>query len=385
MKMAIERILVGDRLRPMHQPTVDLYAEAMGHVATSTSRSPSGRSEPVGACDHRLVAGGHRLAAAKQISWSRHRGHVKHYASDDAARLAEISENLIRAELSPLDRAIHLAELKAVFERLHPTAGRGGDRRSAERLDAIKRQSLPFRFSRDAAATIGLSDRTIRDAVQIVGAIGGDVADLLRRAPVALNGARAPERWRSCRRAERSDRRRSIEATGAPGRSTRRSPGWVAASRPSTGRSSSTGRWSRCGAGRTPKTRKRIVAHVEREGRRMLRSAPRRTAQDDLFDYADLYPVRAPQEALRPVDLSLRIKTAMGRALKECPDSATIVAAKMSEWTGRPITADALYAYTAPSKPDHDMGIMRFVAFVRATGATWLWGVLLADDGLIGA
>ena len=44
--------------------------------------------------------------------------------------------------------------------------------------------------------------------------------------------------------------------------------------------------------------------------------------QDDLF--ADLYPVRVPTDAIRPLDLSLRIKTAMGRALKECPASAAM-------------------------------------------------------------
>ncbi len=106
-------------------------------------------------------------------------------------------------------------------------------------------------------------------------------------------------------------------------------------------------------------------------------------SQGDLFASVDLFPVRRPVDALRPVDLSLRIKTAMGRALKECPDSATIVAARMSEMTGREISADALYAYTAPSKPDHDMGVARFVAFVRATGALWLWDELVRDDGLM--
>lgn len=107
------------------------------------------------------------------------------------------------------------------------------------------------------------------------------------------------------------------------------------------------------------------------------------TGQGDLFATAELFPVRRPIDALRPVDLSLRIKTAMGRALKECPDSAAIVAARIAEMTGREITADGLYAYTAASKPEHDMGIVRFVAFVRATAAPWLWDELVRDDGLM--
>lgn len=104
--------------------------------------------------------------------------------------------------------------------------------------------------------------------------------------------------------------------------------------------------------------------------------------QGDLFTHMDLIPVRQRVERPRAPDLSLRIKTEMGRALKECPDNAYVVAAHMSEMTGREITADALYAYTAPSKPEHEISLLRFVAFVRATGAAWLWDVLVEDDGL---
>lgn len=105
--------------------------------------------------------------------------------------------------------------------------------------------------------------------------------------------------------------------------------------------------------------------------------------QGDLFDHAALFPVRRPVAHSRPVDLSLRIKTGMSQALKECPDSAAIVAARISEMTGREMSVDALYAYTAASKPEHDIGIVRFVAFVRATEAFWLWDMLVEDDGLM--
>ena len=38
-----------------------------------------------------------------------------------------------------------------------------------------------------------------------------------------------------------------------------------------------------------------------------------------------------------PIDLSLRIKTALGQALKECPMSAPQVATAMSEMLGQPV------------------------------------------------
>jgi hypothetical protein len=107
------------------------------------------------------------------------------------------------------------------------------------------------------------------------------------------------------------------------------------------------------------------------------------SGQGDLFAAGELFPVRRPVEESRPVDLSLRIKTAMGQALKACPDSAAIVAARIAEMTGRELTVDALYTFTAASKPEHDIGLTRFVAFVRATGALWLWDVLVEGDGLV--
>jgi hypothetical protein len=103
--------------------------------------------------------------------------------------------------------------------------------------------------------------------------------------------------------------------------------------------------------------------------------------QGDLFASGEMFPVRRPVETTRPVDV-LRIKMAMGEALKAHPDSAEIVAAKISAMTGRPLTTFALYSYTAPSRDDHDMGLSRFVAFVRVTGAYWLWDLLVEDDGL---
>lgn len=107
--------------------------------------------------------------------------------------------------------------------------------------------------------------------------------------------------------------------------------------------------------------------------------------QGDLFAAnADaLFPVRARATRMRSPDLSLRIKTAMGQALKDCPEPATVVAARMSDLLGREITADALYTYTAPSKADHEISLIRFVAFVRAVEAPWLWDVLVEDEGLV--
>ena len=65
-----------------------------------------------------------------------------------------------------VERGEDLAARKVIYERLHPEAKHGGDRKSA---DAIKRKSFPVDrgFATDTAAKTGLSDRTIRHEVQI--------------------------------------------------------------------------------------------------------------------------------------------------------------------------------------------------------------------------
>lgn len=105
--------------------------------------------------------------------------------------------------------------------------------------------------------------------------------------------------------------------------------------------------------------------------------------QGELFAHRELFPVRRPNEGVRAVDLSLRIKTAMGQALKACPESAEMVAARIVETTGQKLSGHTLYTYTAPSKSDRQISLIEFVAFVRVTGALWLWDVLVEDDGLV--
>lgn len=116
----------------------------------------------------------------------------------------------------------------------------------------------------------------------------------------------------------------------------------------------------------------------------MTRARSKPEGQGDLFENAQqLFPVRRPAERVRPVDLSLRIKTAMGQALKECPDNANIIAARMAEILGRKMSPDTLYTFTAQSKQDRQISLIEFVAFVRATGAIGLWDLLVEDDGLV--
>lgn len=105
-------------------------------------------------------------------------------------------------------------------------------------------------------------------------------------------------------------------------------------------------------------------------------------AQPDLF-HAPVYPSRIATDGVDCTGFRSKLKRAMSRALKECPFDRPEVAMKMAAALGQDSFSLAmLNAYTAESNETHDISLVRFKAFVRATGATWLWDLIVADDGL---
>ncbi|PHR52923.1 MAG: hypothetical protein COA47_17420 [Robiginitomaculum sp.] len=114
----------------------------------------------------KLMAGAHRVKA--MLSMERQMVSAKIYSniSDTEARLLEIDENLIRHELNALDRAVFLAERKAIYEGMYPLTQNGGDRKSEEYKNQNERFTF-CSFSADTSQKLGLSKRTIERAVCI--------------------------------------------------------------------------------------------------------------------------------------------------------------------------------------------------------------------------
>lgn len=106
----------------------------------------------------------------------------------------------------------------------------------------------------------------------------------------------------------------------------------------------------------------------------------------DQFDFFSepLFPVRAASERIDLSRFRSRLKREMAKAIRECPYDRPTVAARMAQYLGlSSISKAALDAYTAESKESHDISLVRFKAFVRATGAVWLWDVVVSEDGLL--
>jgi len=168
----IPSIKVENRLRPLNAEKVAELAESIAQV---------GLLQPIGVRpDGTLVYGYHRLEACKRLGWTEIPAVVVD-GDDLRAELAEITENLVRNELTLLERAEHLARLKAVYQQQYPNT-RGVGR-------PTKNGATVAPFSEWAAGQTGLAQRTVQHYVQLAESIAPAVRDAIRRTPIASDGA----------------------------------------------------------------------------------------------------------------------------------------------------------------------------------------------------
>lgn len=131
--------------------------------------------------DYTLVAGLHRLEAAKLLGWTEVECTV--CGLDRLhAELAEIDENVIRTGLSDLELSELLARRKKIYETLHPATiarnlpGHASNYESSS--DKLTGEEKPF--SQDTAAKLGVSPRTVERHVQIGENLTPEAKEILR-------------------------------------------------------------------------------------------------------------------------------------------------------------------------------------------------------------
>lgn len=191
--VSIALIASSGRLRKLDRAKVRQLADSILEI---------GLLNPVTVCaagsEFTLVAGRHRLEAAKVMDWREIPATV--VTLDDADRhLAEIDENLIRNDLSDLERSEHLAARKGWYEAKHPGSVNPNKRGGPGRGNKTMADSAIVSYAADTAAKTGVSERTIREDVQIAESIPEDVRDAIRETLLAesktdlLAIARLPE------------------------------------------------------------------------------------------------------------------------------------------------------------------------------------------------
>jgi ParB family transcriptional regulator, chromosome partitioning protein len=172
VKIKIADVVVGDRKRPLG----DVGALA-GSIKEIGLQNPIILTE-----SNVLVSGRHRLAACESLGWTEIPARV---VKLDALRveLAEIDENLIRNELTVLERSDHLARRDEICKALGAVSTHGGDRRSEE---ASKGNNFHLKsFAESAAEELGVTARSVRHELQIARAIPDEVKEAIRDTPIA--------------------------------------------------------------------------------------------------------------------------------------------------------------------------------------------------------
>ena len=138
--LALESIAIHPkRMRALREETVKALAKSMavqGLIQPIVVRPRAGAG-------FWLIAGRHRLMAAKKLKWPALDCIVLDDVSADQAELVEIDENLVRANLSPAEEAAHLGRRKELYELRHPATKRGsaGGRAKAANAKGAKSQN----------------------------------------------------------------------------------------------------------------------------------------------------------------------------------------------------------------------------------------------------
>ena len=155
-RVKVDEITTAGRLRPVSEAGVESLLASIAEIGVlkDAIHVRQKKSGPLV-----LIAGGHRLEAARRLGWDEIEAKVWTDVTDDWARLMEIDDNIAGAELNPLDTALFLAERKRVYERLHPEAKWGGDRKSPDFQNQTDTMSVCFADA--TAEKFGLSQRHI--------------------------------------------------------------------------------------------------------------------------------------------------------------------------------------------------------------------------------
>ena len=148
MRIHISEIAIAQRRRGLDEATVARLMDSIKitgllHPITITKRETG----------YGLVAGLHRMEACKRL------GHleIEVVAIGETAlqaELAEIDENLVRAELPPIQRADSHARREEILKELGLVVGPGGDRKSKRQAGVLKS------YAKQASAALGVSART---------------------------------------------------------------------------------------------------------------------------------------------------------------------------------------------------------------------------------
>ena len=129
--------------------------------------------------EHTLIAGLHRLEAAKLLDWTEIECTVSSLEGL-LAELAEVDENVVRKGLSAVEYSDLLLRRKEIYETLHPEIKHGGDRKS-EKIKIAKCNLDPTKpFIQDTAEKLGVHPVTVARQIQTAKNLTAEAKDIIR-------------------------------------------------------------------------------------------------------------------------------------------------------------------------------------------------------------
>lgn len=140
--------------------------------------------------EHTLIAGLHRLEAAKRLGWTEIECTVTGLEGLQA-ELAEIDENMVRSELSAVEYGAVLLRRKEIYEALHPETRAtydGGSFRGNQHCGEVndKMSATSKSFARDTADRLGVTARTVERYVRMMKNLTPDARLILCGSDVKL-------------------------------------------------------------------------------------------------------------------------------------------------------------------------------------------------------
>ena len=179
MKIQIFQIKVNDGRR-------EIDPEAVHELANSIS--DVGLMNPITVNkDYTLIAGLHRLEAAKLLGWTEIECNVSSLEGL-LAELAEIDENLVRRGLDYIDEGKQLERRKEIYETLHPETRRGKRNGQTSKNEPGSVLGVAS-FSRDTAQKTGISPRTIEQKIQVAKNLTPETAEIVKEHGIGFKKA----------------------------------------------------------------------------------------------------------------------------------------------------------------------------------------------------
>ena len=172
MQIKISDIRINPGRRDTQQRNVEELARSIAAV---------GLMNPITVTqDNTLIAGLHRLEAAKLLGWTEIECTISD-ADGIQAELAEIDENFVRAGLSHRELGDLLLRRKELYEAVYPETRQGmrnGQTSKNDNLTSL--QAKPF--SEDTAEKLGVSKRTVERLVQTAANLTPEAKKVIRDA-----------------------------------------------------------------------------------------------------------------------------------------------------------------------------------------------------------